>query len=196
MFDTRRFESRLAHYREAAARPAGVDPVRIVDGSRGKDLSAWGLANAVTHAAEDQPDYDRATELEKLGGRVVELKLSEWAAMAVSVGRSNGRVILPSLRLLATRNSHHRRMLECLEYHAVTLGQLQERFQLFRRCVAIQVKAQSNFLKTDRYLLADAQGTTEIEIAFGSDGAAPERHAQCGGHRPEGHAGTADQGLQ
>lgn len=38
---------------------------------KGADLSLWGLANAVTRAAEDQADYDEATRLETVGGRMV-----------------------------------------------------------------------------------------------------------------------------
>jgi hypothetical protein len=34
----------------------------------GADLSRWGMANAITRAAEDAADYDRASELERLGG--------------------------------------------------------------------------------------------------------------------------------
>lgn len=39
---------------------------------RGGDLSAWGLVNAVTRTAEDQADYDEATWLETLGGRLLD----------------------------------------------------------------------------------------------------------------------------
>jgi hypothetical protein len=49
---------------------------------RGGDLSAWGLANAVTRTAEDVTDYDRATELEAAGGRVIELGPADWKAIA------------------------------------------------------------------------------------------------------------------
>ena len=44
----------------------------------GGDLSLWGLANAVTRTAEDQPDYDDATRLETLGGRMLTLPHSEY----------------------------------------------------------------------------------------------------------------------
>lgn len=47
---------------------------------RGNDLTAWGMANAVTSLANTTEDYDRATELETLGGRVVELKNRVWKA--------------------------------------------------------------------------------------------------------------------
>ena len=36
----------------------------------GGNLSRWGFANAVTRYAQDVESYDRATELEKLGGKL------------------------------------------------------------------------------------------------------------------------------
>lgn len=45
---------------------------------RGNDLSAWGLINAVTAQAHDAKDYDRAVELEAIGGDLIELAPSEW----------------------------------------------------------------------------------------------------------------------
>lgn len=44
----------------------------------GADLSAWGLVNAVTAQAHAAVEYDRAVELEGLGGRLVTLPKSEW----------------------------------------------------------------------------------------------------------------------
>jgi hypothetical protein len=40
------------------------------------------VANAVTRTAEDAADYDRATELEAAGGRVIELPAADWRALA------------------------------------------------------------------------------------------------------------------
>jgi len=48
----------------------------------GGDLSGYGMVNAVTHAAEDVPDYDRATEFEALGGKLIELPPSDWKQIA------------------------------------------------------------------------------------------------------------------
>lgn len=45
---------------------------------RGGDLSAWGWANAVTRTAGDAADYDRATELEMLGGAMVGWTPAQW----------------------------------------------------------------------------------------------------------------------
>lgn len=41
--------------------------------ARGGDLSLYGLANAVTRTAQDCVNYDRAIELERMGGEVIEL---------------------------------------------------------------------------------------------------------------------------
>ncbi len=47
----------------------------------GGDLSAYGLVNAVTHYSQDVEDYDRATEFEALGGRLIELTAGEWKSV-------------------------------------------------------------------------------------------------------------------
>ncbi|NJN39886.1 MAG: hypothetical protein HC807_02105 [Gammaproteobacteria bacterium] len=46
------------------------------------DLSGYGLVNAVTHYSQQVGDYDRATELESLGGRLIEMPAAEWQALA------------------------------------------------------------------------------------------------------------------
>jgi hypothetical protein len=48
----------------------------------GGDLSRWGVANAVTRYAQDVESYDRSTELEQLGGRIIELPKSDWSAIS------------------------------------------------------------------------------------------------------------------
>jgi hypothetical protein len=53
---------------------AGVLRHLIVEG----DLSAYGLVNAVTHFSQDVEDYDRATEFEALGGKLIDLAPTEW----------------------------------------------------------------------------------------------------------------------
>lgn len=35
------------------------------------DFSRYGLVNAVTRSAQDNPDYNRATDLERLGGIIL-----------------------------------------------------------------------------------------------------------------------------
>lgn len=45
----------------------------------GGDLSQWGLANAVTRTANESfVSYDRAVELERLGGEIIDLSPTEW----------------------------------------------------------------------------------------------------------------------
>lgn len=50
----------------------------------GGDLSRYGLTNAVTRTAEDVGSYDRATELETIGGRIVDLAASDWRTIAAA----------------------------------------------------------------------------------------------------------------
>lgn len=77
------------------------DPIKVVDLSakrfgltegektsvlrhliEGGDLSRYGLFNAVTRSAEDLDDYDRASDFEKLGGKIIELPRNEWQELA------------------------------------------------------------------------------------------------------------------
>lgn len=44
----------------------------------GGDLSQYGLYNAVTRTAEDAASYDRATEIEAIGQKVIDLNQREW----------------------------------------------------------------------------------------------------------------------
>lgn len=50
----------------------------------GGDLSRFGLMNAVTRTAEDAQSYDRATDLEAMGGRILELDNASWRRIAVA----------------------------------------------------------------------------------------------------------------
>lgn len=49
---------------------------------RGGDYSKWGLVNAVTAQANEQKSYDRAYELETLGGQVLDLSSGDWKKIA------------------------------------------------------------------------------------------------------------------
>jgi hypothetical protein len=42
------------------------------------DLTRYGLHSAVTRASQDVEDYDVATEMERLGGNVIELPRNQW----------------------------------------------------------------------------------------------------------------------
>lgn len=48
----------------------------------GSDLSGYGLVNAVTGYSQRVPDYDRATELETVGGKLLALSSHEWSEIA------------------------------------------------------------------------------------------------------------------
>lgn len=48
----------------------------------GKDFSRYGLANAVTRASADAVSYDRATEMEVIGGNIIEWDESRWLKIA------------------------------------------------------------------------------------------------------------------
>lgn len=48
----------------------------------GGELTQYGLLNAVTRQSKMAESYDRATELERLGGNIITLKPHEWRAIA------------------------------------------------------------------------------------------------------------------
>ena len=50
----------------------------------GGEVTGYGLVNAVTRYAQQAEDYDRATELEGLGGRLIELPAREWKVLGES----------------------------------------------------------------------------------------------------------------
>ena len=50
------------------------------------DFSRWGFANAVTHVANTCDNYDRASDLQETGGKVIQLTNKDWS---VVVGPSN-----------------------------------------------------------------------------------------------------------
>lgn len=54
----------------------------------GGDMSRWGLANAVTVLANTTQDYDRASDLETLGGKIMTLGERDYRALATMPRRS------------------------------------------------------------------------------------------------------------
>jgi len=48
----------------------------------GGSLTQYGLSNAITRASQDVEDYERASELEKIGGDVIQLPASDWKVLA------------------------------------------------------------------------------------------------------------------
>ena len=47
----------------------------------GADLTRYGLHAAITRATQDVADYDAATDLERLGGNVIELPKNDWQVL-------------------------------------------------------------------------------------------------------------------
>jgi len=47
----------------------------------GGSLTRFGLYNAITRTSQDVADYDRATELERVGGKIIELPETEWSVI-------------------------------------------------------------------------------------------------------------------
>ncbi len=54
----------------------------------GGDFTRFGLLNAVTRTAEDAESYDRAIELERVGGEILEMPRS--AFMPANLNGSSG----------------------------------------------------------------------------------------------------------
>ena len=50
----------------------------------GGDLTRWGMLNAITRASQDVESYDRATELESIGGSILNMGEKEWATIGVA----------------------------------------------------------------------------------------------------------------
>lgn len=51
---------------------------------QGGDLSQYGLYSAVTRAAEDLGEYERSSEFERIGGRIIELPKHDWQRLNVA----------------------------------------------------------------------------------------------------------------
>ncbi len=51
---------------------------------QGGDLSAYGLLNAITRTSQDVEDYDRCTEMERDGSRVMSLQATTWKSIAMA----------------------------------------------------------------------------------------------------------------
>lgn len=96
-FDEVRFERHLSMMRGAAQEKIEAHPeeaVKVLTKAKsltefesgsvlrhlidGGDLSRWGLLNAVTRTAQDVESYDRATELETMGGNILTMPHAEW----------------------------------------------------------------------------------------------------------------------
>lgn len=101
-FEEAQFEARVGKIKEASERKIQGDPVKVVeltakrfgfgDGERksilqhlieGGSLTQYGLSAAITRSAEDVADYDQASSMERLGGRVIDLEANEWKKLAL-----------------------------------------------------------------------------------------------------------------
>lgn len=51
---------------------------------RGQDYSRFGVLNAITATANTHDDYDRATEFESLGGKILDLPRKDWDVIATA----------------------------------------------------------------------------------------------------------------
>jgi hypothetical protein len=97
VFEETRFQQIVGRFQEAASVKIDADPVKVVevtakrfgltDSERGSvlqhlveggDLSKYGLCQAVTRASQDVEDYERATDLERAGGEIIELSRDAW----------------------------------------------------------------------------------------------------------------------
>lgn len=57
----------------------------------GAGMTAWGLANAITSVAGEAETYDRASELERLGGQLLALQPADWKPIATAKGTAKVR---------------------------------------------------------------------------------------------------------
>src|SRR5438105_8300856 len=82
---------------------------------------------------------------------------------------------------------------ERLVHDAVALRQLQQLRDLLGGRSGIQLESEPDLTKADRRFLGDAERPAEVQIAFGGDGAAPDRDRQARRDRPQRDAGASDQ---
>jgi hypothetical protein len=108
MFNADRFSERIAQMRaakgdaidSAAAVPQVVEVVSnrlsLTEGQRDSvldsiirdgDLTRWGVANAITAVSQKVDDYDRASEMEEMGGKVLELQPRDWNSILADAKR-------------------------------------------------------------------------------------------------------------
>ena len=86
----------LRHLVDNTDRPGGID------------LTQYGLMNAITRTAQDAETYDRATELEKIGGSVIGMDSTLWDRISGAERDGQGGAInrrRKSRKLLAAANS-------------------------------------------------------------------------------------------
>jgi hypothetical protein len=101
--DETKFNAIVQQMRDATETPKMADPVGAMEklskrfdfneGEQrsvlthlieGGDLTAYGFLNAVTRASQDVESYDRATELEEVGGAVLAMPAREWGNLVAA----------------------------------------------------------------------------------------------------------------
>ena len=99
-----KFSQIVEQLKEAASKPIEGNPVETVEVLaqefhyskeessgilthliQGGDLTAYGLSNAITRTSQDLNDYDRATDLERDGSRILNLSRTAWKKLATAV---------------------------------------------------------------------------------------------------------------
>jgi hypothetical protein len=102
-FNVARFDAQVEKLKAATADKIEGDPIKVVEITAKKfglqeternavlkhliqagTLNRYGLHAAVTRAAEDVESYDRASQLEALGGEIIELAKSDWRELAMA----------------------------------------------------------------------------------------------------------------
>jgi hypothetical protein len=100
-FDAKVITARVEQIEVAAGRAIGKPAADVIEVTRekfglneteggsilkhlmeGGQFTQYGLSAAITRASQDAVDYDRATELEYLGGRIIELPKTDWSVLA------------------------------------------------------------------------------------------------------------------
>ena len=98
-----KFSKIVEQLREAAEKPIEGNPVETVEVLasefnyskeessgilthliQGGELTAYGLSNAITRTSQDLDDYDRATDLERDGSRILGLSRTAWKKLAMA----------------------------------------------------------------------------------------------------------------
>ena len=69
---------RLANHYELAEEESNGVLRHLIEGG---DLTAYGALNAITRHAQDVDSYDRSTDLERTGGRFLDLTRDQWAGI-------------------------------------------------------------------------------------------------------------------
>lgn len=108
-FNEARFQARIDKITGTVAQKIEGDPIAVVEFAarrfgiqeqeqkgilrhliEGGSLTRYGLFNAITRAAEDIESYDRATEIERMGGEIIDLAAGEWKQIATAEANDKG----------------------------------------------------------------------------------------------------------